>query len=523
MIHADWMEFITTILILSLQVLSSQGCLEGCRCYSTTVECGSLGLTAVPPNIPAFTQTLFLQDNDITHISQRDFSHLSQLQNLYIQNNSLSTIDPGALSRQHLLVELALNGNRIQHLNDSIFEGLDHLRVLYLAGNYISWLASLTFRGLQRLQELHLQENNIQSMADQAFEGLSSLALLDLSSNRLHTLHQASIQPLKSLQELRLAGNQWRCDCVLHWLWAWTTGEGQRRLLLGKKMVCAEPPRLAGHSLLQVPGNSLVCIPPAVRLDHKQGLVSRVGDELRVSCQATGYPPPAVSWRKVSEAGPGPSGLLPGGATLTLRNLTAWHAGIYECEAHNPGGRASATFELRVNLSSGPGLGLRSWETPSPGLPPYQRAGAGSMEFTTLGPGTQASIAVGISLLTLVAFLLLGAMICRRRAGEKGQGGEEGGLYLNDYSDGPTTFAQLEEYRDEAGREMLVLDRNRTDFCTYKDTAAEPGRQLRGLGPLHQAQAQAQAQAQPQRGPGELFENLSGGAFKREIEYEIHC
>ncbi|XP_043547000.1 leucine-rich repeat-containing protein 24 [Chiloscyllium plagiosum] len=486
MIHTDPMEFIITLLILSLQVLCSQGCLEGCRCYSTTVECGSLGLTAVPPNIPAFTQTLFLQDNDITHISQRDFGHLSQLQNLYIQNNSLSTIDPGALSRQHSLVELALNGNRIQHLNHSIFEGLDHLRVLYLAGNYISWLASLTFRGLQTL-----------------------------------------------------GGNQWRCDCALHWLRAWTIGEGQRRLLLGKKMVCAEPPRLAGQSLLQVPGNSLVCIPPAVRLDRSQGLVSRWGDELRVSCQATGYPPPAVSWRKVSKAGPGPSGLLSGGGTLTLRNVTVWHAGIYECEAHNPGGRASATFELQVNLSSGQGLGLRSQEPPSLGSSPYQRAGAGSMEFTTLGPGTQASIAAGISLLTLVALLLLAAMICQRRAGESGQSGEEGGLYLNDYSDGPTTFAQLEEYRDEAGREMLVLDRNKTDFCTYKDTAAQPDRQLHMLGPLHQvqtqaqaqtqvqaqayAQAQAQAQAQFQRGPGELFENLSSGAFKREIEYEIHC
>lgn len=30
---------------------------------------------------------------------------------------------------------------------------------------------------------------------------------------------------------------------------------------------------------------------------------------------------------------------------------------------------------------------------------------------------------------------------------------------MNDYSDGPTTFAQLEEYRDEHGHEMYVLNR----------------------------------------------------------------
>lgn len=36
---------------------------------------------------------------------------------------------------------------------------------------------------------------------------------------------------------------------------------------------------------------------------------------------------------------------------------------------------------------------------------------------------------------------------------------EDSILYVNDYSDGPTTFAQLEEYRDEHGHEMYVLNR----------------------------------------------------------------
>lgn len=36
---------------------------------------------------------------------------------------------------------------------------------------------------------------------------------------------------------------------------------------------------------------------------------------------------------------------------------------------------------------------------------------------------------------------------------------EDNILYVNDYSDGPTTFAQLEEYRDEHGHEMYVLNR----------------------------------------------------------------
>uniref|UniRef100_UPI00398E3E65 leucine-rich repeat-containing protein 24 n=1 Tax=Pristiophorus japonicus TaxID=55135 RepID=UPI00398E3E65 len=543
---SDPMDFIATLVILSVQVLRSQGCLAGCRCYSTTVECGSLGLTTVPSNIPAFTQTLFLQDNDITCISQQDFAHLTKLQNLYIQNNSLSTIEPGALSRQRSLVELALNGNRIRQLNHSVFEGLDHLRVLYLAGNRITQLADFTFHGLQRLQELHLQENNLESLDDQAFVGLSSLALLDLSSNSLRTLQRASIQPLRSLQELRLTGNPWRCDCALHWLRAWIIQEGHR-LLLGKRVLCSEPPRLAGQSLLDIPSNSLICIPPAVRLDRR-AVSARPGDDLQVTCRASGYPQPAVGWRRVSEAGAVPGrpqaaarssglragpGAAPGdGGTLSLRNVTASQAGRYVCEARNPGGRASATFELSVNLSS--------WGRPPRGQPPPPAPGLSreplyesvdSMDFTSLGTATQTGIAAGISLLALVALLLV-AVICRRHGGrwkagreDEGQGAENG-LYLNDYSDGPTTFAQLEEFRDAAGREMFVIDRSKRDFCTYKD-AAELGKLLRLGPPQDQAtQTQAQAQAGGHRScrpdGDELFENRAV-VFRQEIEYEIHC
>ncbi|XP_062900699.1 leucine-rich repeat-containing protein 24 [Mobula hypostoma] len=516
------MDFVTTLVLLSVQVFRSWGCLVGCRCYSTTVECGSLGLTAVPTNIPAFTQTIFLQDNNITRISRRDFSHLTKLQNLYIQNNSLDTIEAGALTQQCSLVELALNGNRIQQLDRSIFQGLGHLRVLYLAANQISRLAGFTFHELQRLQELHLQQNNLQSLDEQAFVGLSSLALLDLSDNCLHTLHYASLQPLRSLQELRLIGNHWRCDCSLHWLRAWIVREGHR-LLLGKALVCAEPPRLAGHSLPDVPSTSLVCIPPSIQLDRSEA-VARPGDELHVACRASGYPPPVLGWRSPGEAraaAMAPPSPRSGGnsAQLVLRNVTASQAGSYVCEAHNAGGRAAATFALLVN-TSGP-LG--------PALPPglSRQPLSEGVDFGALGTASQTGIAAGIGLLALTALLLLLAVIWRRRgwrgkaewAGAEGPGAA-GGLYLNDYSDGPSTFAQLEEYRDDAGREMFVIDRSKRDIRTYKDTA-EPGRSLQPSPPQDRATQTAEAEVRkPQQ--ADVFENR-GAVFKEEIEYEIHC
>ncbi|MGH0132088.1 UNVERIFIED_CONTAM: hypothetical protein FKN15_027709 [Acipenser sinensis] len=97
------------------------------------------------------------------------------------------------------------------------------------------------------------------------------------------------------------ADNPWRCDCALHWLRSWINEEGQRLLSSAeRRLVCAEPPRLSHHSLVEVPGNSLVCIPPVVQLEPKH-LTMRLGENVRVSCQASGYPQPLVTWRKVSQ------------------------------------------------------------------------------------------------------------------------------------------------------------------------------------------------------------------------------
>lgn len=88
-----------------------------------------------------------------------------------------------------------------------------------------------------------------------------------------------------------------------------------------------------------------------------------------------------------------------------------------------------------------------------------------SMDFSALGPATQTAIAIGISLLALTAILLLIMIYTRHQQYRKDEGGsyctskEESILYVNDYSDGPTTFAQLEEYRDDHGHEMYVLNR----------------------------------------------------------------
>lgn len=68
---------------------------------------------------------------------------------LFLQNNTISAVEPGSFQDQGQLLELALNGNHIHLLTADIFQGLHHLRILYLSGNDITRLLDYTFRGLQ--------------------------------------------------------------------------------------------------------------------------------------------------------------------------------------------------------------------------------------------------------------------------------------------------------------------------------------------------------------------------------------
>ncbi|KAK1878896.1 Leucine-rich repeat-containing protein 24 [Dissostichus eleginoides] len=570
------------------------GCPSGCRCYSLTVECGSLGIKEIPHGVPSVTETIFLQDNAIVQIRLQDLIRLGSLHYLYLQNNSISALEPGAFLSQGQLLELALNGNLIHLVTPDMFRGLEHLRILYLAGNQISKVQDYTFRGLQRLQELHLQENSIELLAEQALSGLSSLALLDLSRNHLRTLGASSLKPLVSLQVLRVTENPWRCDCALGWLRTWISEDGQRLLSSAeqRRLMCSEPPRLSHLSLVEVAPNSLVCIPPVVQLEPSH-LTVRLGESLRVSCQASGYPQPQVTWKKAShgkaqlsprglvqELGPngelfrpgaggvvtalpssggikiggvgGIQGLVRGteeggerdsfdpdmgSGMLFLSNVTVAHAGRYECEAWNPGGVAKVTFHLAVNMSSSsyssqfwPRLNMQSVVSSSSSsfyqpevLDVSQELlyEQDSMDFYALGPATQTAIAVGISLLALTAILLLIMIYTRHQQFRKEEGGsyctskEESILYVNDYSDGPTTFAQLEEYRDDHGHDQKGMKEALLDHEMVQTLTRSGGMGLRkdpadgNEGPLT-------------AGPEELFLSQSL-LFGSQVAYEIHC
>lgn len=245
-------------------------------------------------------------------------------------------------------------------------------------------------------------------------------------------------------------------------------------------------------------------------------LTANLGEDLQVACQASGYPQPLVVWRKVPQprdgkpqaqvqlegGAPGLGGHATrdtGSGMLFLTNVTLAHAGKYECEATNAGGKARVPFHLLVNASR-----QQSQQLPAPQAPATRPVGqephheGGSMAFRALGLAMQTAITAAIALLALTA-LLLAAMICRRRRRRKKMPAPsgEGTLFVNDYSDGPCTFAQLEELRDDHGHEMFVIDRSKPLFTEIPPE--EP----------------------PEHNPPEGLR--SGIRLPTRVAYEIHC
>ena len=67
------------------------------------------------------------------------------------------------------------------------------------------------------------------------------------------------------------------------------------------------------------------------------------GDNLTVLCNASGLPPPMVTWINV-----GGSDMINNGSELVFTHINRSQAGEYRCEASNECGNASETATIEV-------------------------------------------------------------------------------------------------------------------------------------------------------------------------------
>ncbi|KAJ0065562.1 hypothetical protein NL108_013455, partial [Boleophthalmus pectinirostris] len=141
-------------------------------------------LTEVPRNLPSSLHQLHLKSNKLMAIPAGAFENLSNLRELHLQDNLLSS----------------------QNIGPTAFSDLSRLEYLDLSNNNLNVVPS----GLPKsLLMLHLEKNSIHSIAADSLSSLRSLEYLVIHNNKLRSrsIHPAAFQGLKKLHTLHMYNN----------------------------------------------------------------------------------------------------------------------------------------------------------------------------------------------------------------------------------------------------------------------------------------------------------------------------
>lgn len=374
--------WIPILLGLHLQFSQASNCPEECRCDRTFIYCNERSLTSVPLgigegyktlylhnnqinnagfplelhhvasvetvylygnqldefpiNLPKNVRVLHLQENNIQTISRAALAQLLWLEELHLDDNSISTVgvEEGAfceavrlkmlfLTKNHLssvpiglpddLKELRLDENRIAVIAEEAFMNVTHLERLLLDGNLLTdeGIAPGTFQDLVTLKELSLarnsltypppflpgevlvklnfQENQINQIPVAAFTGLRKLQRLDISNNQLQSLTQGVFNDLVSLRQLTVRNNLWLCDCSIKWVVSWLKTLPASLNVRG--FMCHKPEKFRGMAIRELSAELVQCPRSTVTAP-----LSTSADDLALSPSSSSKAPPLVTY-----------------------------------------------------------------------------------------------------------------------------------------------------------------------------------------------------------------------------------
>nr|AIO08230.1 variable lymphocyte receptor C [Petromyzon marinus] len=194
------MGFVVALLVLgawcgSCSAQRQRACVEAgksdvCICSSATdsspetVDCSSKTLADVPTGIPASTDKLELDFNQLASIDAKAFQGLPHLTFLSITNNpQLQSLPVGVFDQLKNLNELRLSSNKLKSLPPAVFDKLTKLTLLNLYNNQLQSVPHGAFDHLTKLEDLRLNENKLQSVPDGAFDSLAKVETLHLVNN----------------------------------------------------------------------------------------------------------------------------------------------------------------------------------------------------------------------------------------------------------------------------------------------------------------------------------------------------
>ncbi|XP_053315151.1 toll-like receptor 3 isoform X2 [Spea bombifrons] len=170
---------------------------------------------------------LDISKNGLIEIENDSFVYLSHLQNLNLEYNQVSQLNPNTFRGLTEVKTLNLKKfftskvtSKVSKINDLSFHWLKNLEYLNMDGNKISSLTEKTFSGLTSLKTLSMTEcsANLQTITNATFSSLSMspLLTLNLSKTGIAILEYGAFSSLGSLQFLDLGLNRIDQDIIGH-------------------------------------------------------------------------------------------------------------------------------------------------------------------------------------------------------------------------------------------------------------------------------------------------------------------
>ncbi|XP_035665461.1 uncharacterized protein LOC118408715 [Branchiostoma floridae] len=194
------------LFILTGLVMTAADCSSSC--YVTSCYCSYQGITSVPQDLPTTITGLNLRGNQITSISQSDFSRYRNLETLNLVDNNISTINSQAFYLLPNLTKLELDSNQITILRDDMFTGLGNLQTLYLYSSEISDIQAGTFSSTPQLTSLYMDYNKLTVLRSGMFTGLGNLETLNIRNNDISDIQAGTFNSKSRLETLGLRHNK---------------------------------------------------------------------------------------------------------------------------------------------------------------------------------------------------------------------------------------------------------------------------------------------------------------------------
>ena len=173
----------------------SAGCYDNCECFHKRdhsinfMNCTSRNMSSLPPKLPLYVKTIFLDGNNLPKLSS-------------------------LLLRFESVERLLLNKSQVRIIKPAAFQNLRHITEIFLQDNFIRIIGNQTFSGIPTLEKLCLQNNSIEAIDIDSFEHLYNINSLSLQNNKLTHLNYSNFEKLNRLEDLSLHGNPWYCDCT---------------------------------------------------------------------------------------------------------------------------------------------------------------------------------------------------------------------------------------------------------------------------------------------------------------------